>query len=204
MQFVRLLLLAGLMAGTSSAFAAIITFSDWMDTETPTADYTLTIDDNTPGRFTFNASVDDGYSGSMLAIGFGTTSGFNYTSANLGLLPDTYTTAFDTLVCNPNQGCNFNGTGLGAFDVIVRFAAQGAGVSTVSFSINQLAGMTLADFNVVGIRAQDTGPNGGRLDSDKVWSTTPTTPPVGVPEPGSLALLGAGLLGIGMLRRRKR
>ena len=34
-------------------------------------------------------------------------------------------------------------------------------------------------------------------------TTTPPPPPVPVPEPASLALFGAGLLGLGMVRRRK-
>ena len=41
-------------------------------------------------------------------------------------------------------------------------------------------------------------------DAFKIYGITVDTAPRSVPEPGTLALLGAGLLGLGLARRRKR
>jgi hypothetical protein len=47
-------------------------------------------------------------------------------------------------------------------------------------------------------------PNSGAISHVSIWGRTDGgTPPFQVPEPGALFLMGAGLLGLGMARRRK-
>lgn len=184
------------------AFSAVVTFDTWGGVVF--ADYTVTVDDSPAGAIKFTASVDAGYTADMLAIGFNVGPTIDYNSGNLGLANVSTgmgSAAFDTLVCDPSQGCNFNGVTSDPFDVIVRFATQGNGVPSAMFEISDLGGsVTAADFTRIGIRAQETGPisciSDGTCESNKAIST--------VPEPGTLLMLGAGLMVLGVRARSSR
>lgn len=195
-----------------SASALVVQFDTWGGNVS--SDYTVQIDDGfTAGKIRFTATVDAGFTAKMLAVAFDTVAPV-YTSMNLDLMMVTPlvpggTSAFNTLVCNPNQGCDFNGATMDPFDVIVRFADQGAGVATAIFEISDVGGaVSASSFTRVGIRAQDTGPvsciTQQNCDSDKAISTTGTVPPSEVPEPGALLLLGTGLLLLRLSTKAKR
>jgi hypothetical protein len=54
------------------------------------------------------------------------------------------------------------------------------------------------------ISATSTLPLGSAGEDISLVAAAPVTPPTGTPEPASLSMLGAALVGFGMLRRRNR
>lgn len=70
-------------------------------------------------------------------------------------------------------------------------------------AVLDLAGAFNNDINIVSLNSTGTGflLNGG--GGDVTFTTVATPTPSPVPEPASMALLGAGLAGIGLLRRRR-
>jgi hypothetical protein len=101
--------------------------------------------------------------------------------------------------------------GDGLYDIVIDWTNNAfvAGMtSSITFS---LAGLTEEDFNYLSAPAGGSGPFVAALRArslgvdgeDSGWFY-PETTPNDVPEPGTLALLGLGLFGMGMARRKKK
>ena len=75
-----------------------------------------------------------------------------------------------------------------------------------SIDIDAVAGVVAGTFysfvKISDIPPNQSGSPFGEADIDAVGAIS-SAPPVGVPEPSILALLGAGLLGLGFMRRRR-
>ena len=202
----------------TSLHANTITVNTWNDTDTPTAGYTYSVNDNTAGRFSFGVSVPQN-DADMLAIAFNIAS-FTYNAGNIDVQnflatsrdgsTQTASTGLYFATSSCGTACNFNGVPVTPFDVILRVGDQGSSLDNwfydVSFDI-AANGLTLADFEHFGVRGQTVlGSN-----SDKAYQDTPCpnasvqgVPCNGVPEPASLGMFALGIAGIAWGIRRKQ
>jgi hypothetical protein len=94
---------------------------------------------------------------------------------------------------------------LGPFDIGIQVGTQGGGGGFNQLVSFDFIGVTTALFadQHVGLRVQSIDSPNYNFGSSKLLGTT-GTPPVDVPEPGMLAMLGTGLLGSALLTRRRR
>lgn len=202
-----------LMLSMASVANATIMYNTWTTNDGDSGNYIVTVTENA-GVFNVEVTVDPW---NAEALGFFIDLGDN------DIIDDTLNnesptgqaSVFDTDTssnsCGP--GCNLNGLSPpvaspdGEWEWVIRLGAQGFdGIQTFSFDL-ALNGLTEADWGLVGIRAQQLCgpgqllPGGNCGGSDKSYGS-PSSTPVPVPEPGALGMLGAGLLGIAVMRRR--
>ena len=102
-------------------------------------------------------------------------------------------------------------SGAGKFDLGVQIGTPGIGkddISSVSFTIESLSNKAISFTDLFGARLTSVGAN--RQDSRKLVglcetpTPNPTMPPAAVPEPTTLLLLSAGVLGFAGLRKKFR
>ena len=174
------------------ASASLIQYDNWSGNVT--ADYHVTINDDTANYFTVHIQVDPGYQANVLAFGF--NNGDRYNSiADLGFTAVNPTAAsydtgypkffFDTNDCG--MGCNWNGV-VSAFDTIIKLQSTGAADGLwedITFRITRLATDSLSLFGTVGLRSQTVGTEPCTSEtcngSDKAYAAV--SPPTQVPSP---------------------
>jgi len=185
--------------GADSAGAVTITF-DVLPDGTPTFGQESITNQYAPWGVTFASETGGVLKNAALAFHYSDIPGFEALSNSTDGSGDreTFLNVFFT---NPASGISFdiyNGGGL--LETIRTFGAGGAPLSTISdthASDHAYELITLADTGVLELQIQQ--PQSGWIFEIKNLSFTEE-----VPEPATLAIMGAGLAAMSMARRRKR
>lgn len=203
-------------AAVSGNANATVVYSTWTSNEAPNGNYIFSVTD-TGTEFNYSLTVNPWNAEALgLFIDLGAvTLPTPVTLSNVSPVGQVSVFATDTANDSCGSGCNLNGLALpalggGDWELVFRLGSQGYdGIQTFSWTTSDF-GLSESAFSTVGIRAQQlcdpgtTLPTGNCGGSDKVWGVPDgTTPPDTIPEPGVVLLMGAGLLGLGLARRRK-
>jgi hypothetical protein len=215
-----------LMLGLAATPAgATVVYNSWTSNETPNGNYILTVTD-AGSVFNYSLTVSPWNAEALgLFIDLGDVVMPAVTLTNVSPLGqvsvfDTDQVAADGNDSDCGSGCNLGGIptfapalGGGDWELVLTLGSTGFdGIQTFSWTTSDF-GLSEAAFGRVGIRAQQlclttgtTLPTGQCGGSDKVvgfGTIQDGGGPQEAPEPGVLLLMGAGLLGLGMARRRK-
>ena len=184
-------------------------FADGQPIDNLSASTTFTLTGISGNNYTFDYSVTN-TTGSPLTSRVSSFA-FN-TDPNIVAASSTGAFAFTTLSSNyPN--------GIGTVDVCFKDASTGScagggsggltagqtGTGTFTLSFSQPVGsLTLSDFFDRYQSITGAGGVGSASGSGTISSTSTSTGGTPVPEPGMLGLLGFGLIGVGLARRRRQ
>lgn len=216
-------LISALLAtlGVFGQAQASVVYNSWTSNDAATGNYILTVTD-VGSTFNWNLTINPWNAEALaLFVDLGTAvigTPASVVLTNVNPVGQISVFATDTASDNCGTGCNLNGLALpvlvgGDWELVFRLGDVGYdGIQTFSWTTSDF-GLTESAFGLVGIRAQQLCDAGSTLPSsascggsDKSYGTPGGGGGGGsneIPEPGTLALVGLGLLGAATLKRRK-